>query len=60
LNCQAAQASERAWLQGKYKASHPTVTAEMIEDQKISQISNLRKQTAEAEFSTGTGSTTAG
>jgi hypothetical protein len=50
LQLQAQAADELACRKRKYEAAHPTVTAEMIEDQKIRQISNLRKNTAEVRF----------
>ena len=50
LQLQAAAESEREWRQRRYQAAHPTVTAQAIQDQKISQIANLRKETAEAKF----------
>jgi hypothetical protein len=50
MQLQAVDASRELRRQQREKAVHPTVTAEMIEDQKIRQLSNLRKQTAEAKF----------
>jgi hypothetical protein len=50
LQLEAAAESERAWRQRNYEAAHPTVTAQAVEEQKISRICTLRKQAAEARF----------
>jgi hypothetical protein len=50
LQLQAAADSEREWRQRDYEAAHPQVTAQAMDDVKISQISNLRKRAAEAEY----------
>jgi hypothetical protein len=50
MQWQAEAARREQREREREKAAHPTVTPEMIADQKIRQISNLRKQTAEAKF----------
>jgi hypothetical protein len=54
MQLRAEQTSRQQRQQEGEKAAYPTVTAEMIEDRKISQMDNLRKNTAEMTDSTST------
>jgi|ERR1700688_1789262 hypothetical protein len=50
LQLQEQAAAELAWRKRKYEASHPAVTAEVVEEQKLDRLVNLRKKTAEIQF----------
>ena len=50
MQLQAQAADELAWRKRKYEAAHPTVRAEVVEEQKLDRLVNLRKKTAEARF----------
>jgi hypothetical protein len=50
IQAQAELEWDRQWQQRKQEALHPKLTAEVMEDQKLSRICNLRKRTNEIRF----------
>ena len=50
MQLQAAEESRQQRQRQREESAYPTVTAGMLEDQKLNQIRYLRKETAEAKF----------